>query len=185
MLGHVTTPANTPPPPETPDDQPVPAPDAGHAPDAAPAPGPDPEPPAPTPAPVYAPAPGHPEAASPAAPAYAVPPGPPVGGTKNTLGLVALIIGVATLVLSSVTLVSQGVMLLQPDYDYRLINLVTTVFTSIGGLMALAAVVLGAIGLARKGAPKGAAGIGFGIGVATVWAILGNLIYSGILSLVY
>ena len=162
-LGHVTTPPNTPPTPETPLNQPVP-----------------------TAAPEYAAAPGYAAgtayAGTPGSPAA---PAPTASGPKNALGLVALIIGVATLVLSTVTLISQAVMLLQPDYDYQLVNLVTTVFTSIGGLMALAAVVLGAIGLAKKGAPKAAAGIGLGIGIATVWAILGNLIYSGILSVIY
>ncbi|GAA5195929.1 hypothetical protein [Microbacterium jejuense] len=143
----MTTPPST---PETPHDQPIPAPDAAPA-----------------------------QPGAPAAPSSAAP------GAKNPLGLIALIIAVATLALSTVTLISQAAMMLQPDYDYMLVNLVTTVFTSIGGLMALAAVVLGAIGLAKKGAPKGAAGVGLGIGVATVWAILGNLIYSGILSIVY
>jgi len=208
MLGHVTTPSNTPPTPDTPADQPVPASDAGAAPAAGPPaagvapsapPAPvgqpvlQPEPVAPgsaaapgyEPAPGHAAAPGYPEGAYPAGAGYAVAPAAAPTAARNTLGLVALIIGVATLVLSTVTLVSQGAMLLQPDYDYQLINLVTTVFTSIGGLMAVAAVVLGAIGLAKKGAPKGAAGIGFGIGVATVWSILGNLIYSGILSVVF
>ncbi|MBW9094887.1 hypothetical protein JNB62_14435, partial [Microbacterium jejuense] len=104
---------------------------------------------------------------------------------KNTIGLVALIVAVATLVLSTVTLITQAVMMMQPDYDYALINLVTTVFTSLGGLLSLAAVVLGAIGLAKRGAPKGAAGVGLGIGIATVWAILGNLIFSALVSLVY
>ncbi|WP_185843176.1 hypothetical protein [Microbacterium kyungheense] len=158
----MTTPPNTPP---LPDPSAVPPQDQAFTADAAPA---------------YAATPAYASA-----PAHAAAPAPGAVGPKNTIGLIALIVAVATLVLSTVTLVSQAVLMMQSDYDYVLINLVTTVLTSIGGLLSLAAVVLGAIGLAKKGAPKGAAGVGLGIGIATVWAILGNLIFSALVSLVY
>lgn len=158
MLVRVSTPPNTPPAPDTPENPAVAPYDPGFS--ATPA---------------YAATSAQPGAPAPAA----------LPGTKNTLGLIALIIAVATLVLSTVTLISQGAMLLQPDYNYMLINVVTTIFTSIGGLLSAAAIVLGAIGLTKKGAPKGAAGVGLGIGVATVWSILGNVIYSGMLGILY
>ncbi|MBD3942969.1 hypothetical protein IF188_14840 [Microbacterium sp. NEAU-LLC] len=194
----MTTPPST---PETPHDQPIPADTTASQPGPAATPAPAAASPAqpapqsdPTAFPVYPSTPdpnaAYPNAAYPNAQTYPAQSSPGAAATaparpKNTLGLVALIIAIATLVLSTVTLVTQAAMMLQPNYNYVLVNLVTTVFTSIGGLLALAAVVLGAIGLAKKGAPKGAAGIGLGIGVATIWAILGNLIYSGILSIVY
>lgn len=181
MLGHVTTPPSTPATPDTPHDPasaaqepvvPTPPGAAPHEPAAAASLGAAPAV-APAAQPPY-PAAGYPAHAGAAAPR-----------PKNTIGLIALIVAIATLVLSTVTLIIQAAMMLQRDAGYQLINAMTTVFTSIGALLALAAVVLGAIGLTRKGLPKGAAGVGLGIGVATVWSILGSLIFNGIVSLLY
>jgi hypothetical protein len=100
---------------------------------------------------------------------------------KNALGTIALVIGVVVLLSSTASLIAQAVVI--SSADYVAIGIVANIFAVVQGLLALAAIVCGAIGLAQKGRAKGAAGIGLGIGVTALWAVLGSLVYGSLISL--
>ena len=123
-----------------------------------------------------------------AAPAYGgAPYGAPANraaarSAPNVLGIVALGLGVLVLVSGTVSLVVQtGIM---RSGDYMAMSAILGVFSFFQGVLAVAAIACGAIGLALKGRSKGAAGIGLGIGVAALWSILGGVVYGAVLQLI-
>ena len=91
------------------------------------------------------------------------------------LGIVALGIGIIVLLSSTASLLVQAAML--SSGDYVAIGAILGVFSIVQGLLALAAIACGGIGLALKGRAKGAAGIGLGIGVTALWSVLGSVLY--------
>ena len=177
----MTTPSNTPAPSPEPGAGTVPAGSGQAAPDAAPtAPyAGDPYAGAPyTAAPdayataSYGPPPSYvsaPDAAAPARPA------------RNVMGIVALVIGAVLLLSSTISLVAQAFLIRAADYV--LISTVLAGFSTLQGILAVAGVVCGSIGLALKGRPKGAAGVGLGIGVAVLWSVLGSFLFGALVQL--
>ena len=109
------------------------------------------------------------------------PNGPAVRPRKNVIGIVALVIGVVVLLSSTGSLLVQAVMV--GWNDYASIGIVLGTFSLVQGVLALAAIVCGGIGLALRGRAKGAAGVGLGIGVTALWAVLGGLFYGPLVQL--
>jgi hypothetical protein len=105
------------------------------------------------------------------------PQGEPAGRRpgRNTLGIIALVIGIVVLLSSSMSLVVQASMI--RTGDYAAIAAIVGVFSLVQGALALAAIVCGGIGLALRGRARGTAGVGLGIGVTALWAVLGSILY--------
>lgn len=99
----------------------------------------------------------------------------------NPAGLVAVILVVANLL---ATIVSYGVqaVIMRTSSSIPELELSNLTFSIIGGLLALGAVVLGAIGLAARGRPKALAGIGLGAGA---FALVNMLTVILIVPLIY
>lgn len=124
-------------------------------------------------------------------PSYAQPaPQPPFGDgatatgsvpARNTIGLIALLLGIVVLISSTVSLLAQAAVIASGDYNS--LAVVNTVTATVEGVLALAAVVCGGIGLALKGRSKAMAGIGLGIGVCALWVVLGGVFYGLVVSL--
>jgi hypothetical protein len=126
------------------------------------------------------PGPQHPGYA-PQRPGAAPQPGAP-SRPGNPFGLVAIIAG-GLLLLSTIVQVGVQTAAVARD-DFEALGLSSGVSTLIDGLISLVAVVFGIIGLAQRGRPHALAGIGAGIGIATlVSAIVWGLIYPAALSL--
>ena len=148
-------------------------------------------------------APGSPVPSSPATPGTPAAPARPTPGTpaapaapgslaasaaphpRNNFGTVALIAGIAAIVLNFISVVNQAFQYANAVSDMSIlstIQLTATVFMLVHGLLAVAAIVFGILGLSAKGRPKGMAGIGLGIGVTALCATLSTLLYSGLIS---
>jgi hypothetical protein len=100
--------------------------------------------------------------------------------TGNLLGLVALIVGVVLLMFGFVMMLVQGGLIAAEVYDA--LGAVSLLNTVVSGLLAAAAIVLGAVGLAQRGRPKALAGIGLGIGAAVLVSVFSGVLYSVIVS---
>ncbi len=110
-----------------------------------------------------------------APPAYSpagqpVPPtyGAPVSRPGNTAGRVALIIAIAAFALrtlATTVLIPAAMPTFDTYYTYVVINTILTVATA---LLAVVTLVFGIIGLRRKDAPHGTAGVGLGIAVTVL-----------------
>lgn len=176
----MTTPSNTPAPSPEPGAGTVPAGSGQAAPDAAPT--------APYAGDPYAGAPytAPPDAYATASygppPSYASAPAAPARPARNVMGIVALVIGAVLLLSSTTSLVAQAFLIRAADYT--LISTVLAGFSTLQGILAVAGVVCGSIGLALKGRPKGAAGVGLGIGVAVLWSVLGSFLFGALVQLV-
>lgn len=108
----------------------------------------------------------------PPAPGSPFAPGPPAIRRRNTLGLVAAILVGACLVLEVIASISTTAIIASRDADYAAYGAVALLFSILEGLIATAAIVLGAIGLAGRDTPKALAGIGLGGGIAVLFGIL-------------
>lgn len=132
-------------------------------------------------------APPHPQAPAPSAP-YAgpgAPPAPAAPRPRNNFGAVALVAGIAAIVLNFISIVNQAFQYANAMHDMSTIGtiqLTATIFMLVHGLLAVAAIVFGILGLAAKGRPKGAAGVGLGIGATALCATLGTVLYSSLIS---
>lgn len=97
----------------------------------------------------------------------------PSGATANPAGRTGLILGFVALAILLVTSILVQVLIRTADYSmfgaYSVVN-------GIGSLLALgaavAALILGLIGIRRVGAPHAAAGVAVGIGIAQIISIL-------------
>lgn len=97
----------------------------------------------------------------------------PSGSNANPAGRTGLILGFVALAISLVTSILVQVTIRAADYSmfgaYSVVN-------GIGSLLALgaavAALILGLIGIRRVGAPHAAAGVAVGIGIAQIISIL-------------
>jgi hypothetical protein len=120
------------------------------------------------------PHPGAPYAGTPYA-AAGFEPGPAPARTPrrgNPLGLVAaLLVGLALVIQLTSSVVTAG-LLSSYSGAYEAYGTTTLVFGVLQGLVGLAALVLGAIGLAARDRPKGLAGIGVGGGAVLLAGIL-------------
>lgn len=100
------------------------------------------------------------------------------GRTRNGIGLAAVGAGVLLILWG---LVAQFVSL-QLLRQGTPIHTVAWSQNVVGALIGLAALTLGAIGLLRKGAPHGAAGFGFGLGLSQLVGVVGSMVTMGILN---
>jgi hypothetical protein len=105
----------------------------------------------------------------------AYPPHAPADPAKrrgNGVGVAAaILVALCLLMQLGATAITAG-MIADQNVSYEAYGLITTAIAVVQGLVALAAVVLGAIGLARRDRPKGFAGIGFGGGAVVLVGIL-------------
>lgn len=100
--------------------------------------------------------------------------------TGNPLGRIALILGIVLLVFGFMMMLVQGGLIAAEVYEG--LQTASVLNAVVSGLLAAAAVVLGAIGLAQRGRPKALAGIGLGIGVAVLVSVLSGMVYSLVIS---
>lgn len=104
----------------------------------------------------------------------------PPARNGNPLGLIALIVGIVLLLFGFVMMLVQGGLIAAEVYDaLQTASLLNAV---VSGILAAAAVVLGAVGLAQRGRPKALAGIGIGIGVAVLVSVLSGMLYGLVIS---
>jgi len=96
------------------------------------------------------------------------------GGRRpgNPAGLISVILVAAALALQLVSAVVSAAVLGSAAMRYDLYGLFTTVFAVLQGLVAIAAIVLGAMGLAARDRPKALAGIGLGGGTVVLFGLL-------------
>ncbi|KAA9144434.1 hypothetical protein F6B41_30510 [Microbacterium lushaniae] len=128
----------------------------------------------PAPAAYAAPASGAPAPAT-YAPATSAMRGNPLGLASTVIGAV-LLLSLFLQMIVQVGAIGRG--------DVGMLGIIGVATNVIQGLLALAAVVCGAIGLTRRGRPQALAGIGTGIGVAMlISTIVWGLLYPAVLSL--
>jgi hypothetical protein len=101
---------------------------------------------------------------------------------RNVLGIVALVLGVLALLGGSISLAVQTGLV--SAGDYRAIAVVSGILATFQGVLAVAAIACGGIGLALKDRSRGTAGIGLGIGIAVLWSVLGGVVYGAFLQFV-
>ncbi len=100
--------------------------------------------------------------------------GNPAGRAGLIIGLIGLTVGVVTNLIVQMMIRTDG---------YMIISLISGVGALLGFVLALAALILGIIGLRRPDAPHGTAGIATGLGIAGVVGIALNYLFSLIGSL--
>lgn len=102
---------------------------------------------------------------------------------RNPIGIVALVAGVCAIV------ASLGFVLMQlpfyADFDLVMIGLIDVISRITLGVLGLAALILGLIGLNRRWASPVAAGIGTGIGASIVLGTAAGLIQYAIMAITY
>jgi hypothetical protein len=84
-----------------------------------------------------------------------------------------ILVGVI-LVLEAIGATAGGFFLSSADGSYELYGVFTSVLAVLNALLAIAAIVLGAIGLAARSRPKGLAGIGLGGGAVVLFGLLSS-----------
>lgn len=152
--------------PPAPQDPPV-----SHHPQYAP-----PQPPYPAAYPAGQPNAGQPQSGQPPHPAGSM--GPVAGrpaGERNRAGLISVIFAGVLLLTQLVSALAQAAVI--GGDAYEALGALNLVFGIIDTLLALGAIIFGAIGLAAKGKPKGLAGIGLGAGVTALFTVI---VFSGI-----
>lgn len=102
--------------------------------------------------------------------APAQPPTPPATGPRNPLGLIAFVLGLATILVGLMQTVAQTFLLVSSDYTA--IGAWNMLFLVLNSLLAIAIVIIAIVGLLQRDRPKVLAGIGLGIGISTLAGIL-------------
>lgn len=104
-------------------------------------------------------------------------------GATNTPGRAGMIVGLAALALGIVLNIAVQLLYYTDGWQTgEILTLLNSVVTLGGGIAAL---VLGLIGLRRKGAPHAAAGIATGLGIAAVVSALYSLLVSFLYQVLY
>lgn len=101
-------------------------------------------------------------------------PADPGAKRGNPAGLFAAILVGVTMVIAILQTVVTATLITGTAPGYSLYGTVTMIIAVVQGLIALAAVVLGAIGLAQRGRPKALAGIGLGGGAVVLVQLLAS-----------
>jgi hypothetical protein len=96
----------------------------------------------------------------------------PDGRRRNRAGLSAAILVAIILVLQTISSFLSGAILRASSGSFELYATYTAATVIIQGLLAVAAIILGAIGLAARDRPKALAGMGLGGGIVVLWSIL-------------
>jgi len=106
-------------------------------------------------------------------PAIPVPASATAESPRNPLAVVALVFGFAAI---AVSLISQGVLIaLVRTGDFGIYSLVSAVVAALALLVGAAAIVIGLVAAQRPGG-RLLAGIGVGLGIGEVVAILGSFV---------
>lgn len=101
--------------------------------------------------------------------------------TANPLGLVSTIIVGVILVVELISSFTIGSMFATGNYDAY--SAVAAIFAGVRALLAVGAIVVGGIALARRGRGKALAGIGLGGGVVVLFGILSQQITNAMLTM--
>ena len=89
---------------------------------------------------------------------------------SNRAGLISVILAGCILLSQLVSALVQAAVI--GGNAYEALGVVNMVFAITDSLLAIGAIIAGAIGLAAKGRPKGLAGIGLGAGIATLFSVI-------------
>ena len=89
---------------------------------------------------------------------------------SNRAGLISVILAGCVLLSQLVSALAQAAVI--GGNTYEALGVVNIAFAIIDSLLAIGAIIAGAIGLAAKGRPKGLAGIGLGAGIATLFSVI-------------
>lgn len=89
---------------------------------------------------------------------------------SNRAGLISVILAGCILLSQLVSALAQAAVI--GGNTYEALGVVNIAFAIIDSLLAIGAIIVGAIGLAAKGRPKGLAGIGLGAGIATLFSVI-------------
>lgn len=100
---------------------------------------------------------------------------------RNKLGIASVIAGGVTIALQLVFVIAQVSFV--ASQDLPLLSLLGVVHMIVAGLISVTAVVLGVLGLMARDRPKGVAGVGLGLGIATVVGVLTSVLYTALLSI--
>ena len=100
----------------------------------------------------------------------AQPPTPTATGPRNPLGLIAFILGLATILVGLMQTIAQTFLLVSSDYTA--IGAWNMLFLVLNSLLAIAIVIIAIVGLLQRDRPRVLAGIGLGIGISTLAGIL-------------
>lgn len=118
---------------------------------------------------------------------YGQPGGPTARPASNSLGVIAVILGGIPLLFSLIQPVIT-VLLLRAATNFRIsaydsVGALSAVVSGLAFVLGAAAVVVGIIGLRRRGASKALAGVGVGLGIAAVWGGIAGFLYPLVMSL--
>ena len=97
---------------------------------------------------------------------------------KNPAGLVSVILVAAALGLQLVSSIGSAALISNAQAGYETYGLFIAVFAVLQGLVAIAAIVLGAIGLAARDRPRALAGIGLGGGSVILFGLVSSQLTS-------
>ncbi|RFA15403.1 hypothetical protein B7R21_05150 [Subtercola boreus] len=100
--------------------------------------------------------------------------------TRNTLGIVALVVGVVGILFNVLFTLVQAVVVGQGMYE--LLATFGVAHSVLAIVIALATIALGIVALLRPGAPRGAAGAGTALGAASLVTVLTGFLYSGVIA---
>ncbi|MGW8482847.1 hypothetical protein ACWGJP_06890 [Microbacterium sp. NPDC055903] len=115
----------------------------------------------------------------PATPAY--PAAGPTAGAGNGAGRAGLIIGIIGLALGGIFAIATQALLYSGSLGgYEAYGVVNGIGSVLSTLAAVVALILGIIGLRRRDAPRGAAGIATGLGIAGVFGGLFSFLLSAL-----
>lgn len=97
----------------------------------------------------------------------------PASKTSNPLAIVSVVAVGLVLIIQFAVSILTAVLLRSSNVDtYATYTAIGTISVFTQGALALAAIVTGAIGLSRRGRPKGLAGIGLGGGIVVLFGIV-------------
>ncbi|WP_147305296.1 hypothetical protein [Subtercola boreus] len=99
---------------------------------------------------------------------------------RNTLGIVALMVGVVGILFNVLFTLVQAVVVGQGMYE--LLATFGVAHSVLAIVIALATIALGIVALLRPGAPRGAAGAGTALGAASLVSVLTGFLYSGVIA---
>lgn len=107
------------------------------------------------------------------------PPAPP--SAPNSLGKTALILALVVLALDFVYAIARAPLMVTGDH--RLLGLVDTIAGAVMAILAIAALILGLIGITSRGTTKIAASLAVGVGVALVIGTIAGALFSFLISI--
>ncbi|MGA0567432.1 hypothetical protein ACO2Q7_08880 [Rathayibacter sp. KR2-224] len=100
------------------------------------------------------------------------------GRTRNTLGVVSFILGLAVVLVSLVQTFSLLIVVRTYNVAYSVIS---GIGMSVVGVLGVAALAVGIVALLKRGAPKGFAGAGVALGGQALLFLLVNLVETAVM----